>query len=280
MKTLSTHEPPLANTLIERWLARETTQPLLLYGPVGAGKKARGLWAAQVLNCSSRGAALAPCNSCAACKKISHGNHPDVRVVDLAYQAEVRGEPVEKQQFLRIETILEERKRLYQTVMEGPWKVSLIVEAHRLTADAANVLLKVLEEPPARTAIFLITPYRDRLFSTILSRCQPVRFSAALQQAPAPVDPTVSALWATLPKLRPSQILGKSDPRARVSRPEVEAQLQALMGPATEDLYAGRPEASQKIEWIQQAQQQLRQNVPPSLVYDHLLIKLASASHS
>ena len=45
-----------------------------------------------------------------------------------------------------------------------------------LTPDAANVLLKILEEPPPQTAIFLLTPYRDRLFSTIVSRCQPIRF--------------------------------------------------------------------------------------------------------
>ncbi len=277
MSSSTLQNPSLAITLVQRWLTRETTQPLLLYGPVGAGKRALALKAAQSLNCAQK-KVTEPCGLCASCKKIPSGNHPDVRVVDLAYQAQVRGEPVEKQQFLRIETILEERKRLYQTVMEGPWKVSLVVDAHRLTPDAANVLLKVLEEPPPKTALFLLTPYRDRIFSTILSRCQPVRFQAASASPPIAQDPMVNALWATLPKLRPSQILGKSDPRARVSRHEVEAQLEALMVPARVDLYAGREDAAQKIELIQQAQQQLRQNVPPSLVYDHLLLKLAAAS--
>jgi len=71
---------------------------------------------------------------------------------------------------------LGERKRLYQSAVEAEWKVSLLDEAHRLTPDAANVLLKVLEEPPAHTALVLMTPFRDRLFSTLISRCQPVRF--------------------------------------------------------------------------------------------------------
>src|SRR5581483_10893079 len=74
--------------------------------------------------------------------------------------------------------LLQERHRLFQSAVEGPWKVTIIDDAHRLTPDAANVLLKILEEPPAKTAFFLLTPFRDRLFPTVLSRCQPVRFKS------------------------------------------------------------------------------------------------------
>ena len=86
-----------------------------------------------------------------------------MRVIDLAWQAAVRKETTEKQQTLRIETLLQERTRLLQSAGEGHWKVSVIQDAHRMTPDAANVLLKILEEPPTRKALILATPFRDRL---------------------------------------------------------------------------------------------------------------------
>jgi DNA polymerase-3 subunit delta' len=201
---------PLAVELAQRWIARQTTHPLLLVGPEGVGKRTLALEVAKALNCAPErqrasapelrsnlalsgapvpwcsGAASAPrspgalgrssCDSCPSCRRIASGNHPDVRVIDLAWQAARRDELVEKQLNLRIETVLEERHRLLQSAVEGPWKVTLIDDVHRLTPDAANVLLKILEEPPARTALFLLTPFRDRLFATIISRCQPIRF--------------------------------------------------------------------------------------------------------
>jgi DNA polymerase III gamma/tau subunit len=264
---------PLAIKLVQRWLAKKTTQPLLFYGPEGSGMRDVALELARALNCKET-PGVSGCGRCNSCKKIAAGRHPDVRVLDMAFQAAQRGEPIEKQQSLRIETVLEERQRLYQTVVEGPWKVCILDEVHRLTADAANVLLKVMEEPPSNTAIFLITPHRDRLFATILSRCQPVRFRAK----PGGVEtilPAVQALWKQLPTLTPLQILGKSQPRA--TRPDIEADLRTLLAPALRELRE-QPERSSsavKVELIQKAQQQLRNNVPPSLVYENLLLKLS-----
>src|SRR5207248_2547611 len=123
----------------------KTTQPLFFYGPEGAGKRTVAVELARALNCQ-KPQGVEACGSCLACGKIAAGKHADVLILDTAYQALVRGEPVEKQQSLKIETVLEERQRLYQTATEGGWKVSIIDEAHRLTADAANVLLKVMEE--------------------------------------------------------------------------------------------------------------------------------------
>src|SRR5258706_4861690 len=148
---------PLAVDLCRKWLKQNTTQPLLFYGPEGVGKKMLALEVAKTLNCATA------CDQCLSCKKITAGNHPDVRVINLAWQAAERKEPLEKQQNLRIETVLTERHRLLQSSVEGSWKVSIIDDVHRLTADAANVLLKILEEPPPTTAIFLVTPFRDRL---------------------------------------------------------------------------------------------------------------------
>jgi DNA polymerase-3 subunit delta' len=315
---------PLAVQLVQRWLAQKTNQPLLFYGPEGVGKRLLALRAAQALNCTqsplpsrerSQGEGWFGCGTCLSCTKIAGGKHPDVRVIDLAYQAALRGEPIEKQQSIRIETILEERKRLYQSAGEGAWKVSILDDGHRFTPDAANVLLKVMEEPPARTAIFLLTPFRDRIFSTLVSRCQPLRFKALsdneMRQALSgagvksadlmrlielaggspgralhlnrqeQIRSALEAeeLWEKLPVLSAGQVLAKHEPRARggaAARPEIEAQVQALLAPALRDLRSRRPNAEARLRWIQRAQQQLRQNVPPALVYDHLLLKLSA----
>jgi DNA polymerase-3 subunit delta' len=276
---------PLAVELIQRWLGQKTTQPLLFYGPAGAGKRAAALEAAMALNCLG-GPRLDGCGSCLSCKKIAGGRHPDVRMIDLAYQAAIRGEPVEKQQSLRIETILEERKRLYQTAGEAAWKVSIVDGAHRFTPDAANVLLKVMEEPPPATAIFLLTEFRDRIFATIISRCQPVRFRAlsdsdrpaALSHEDVQAASQADALWEKLPQLRPGEILALQPRGGRAgaaNRADIESDIVRLLAPALRELRAARPGAARRVELIQRAQQQLRQNVPPSLVFDTLLLQLA-----
>lgn len=145
---------PLAVDLCQRWLAQGTTHPLLFYGPDGVGKRTTALELAKALNCAT---AKKPCDTCLSCRKIAAGHHPDVRVLNLEAQALERKEPIEKQHSLRIETVLVERRRLVQSALEGPWKVLILDDAHKLTADAANVLLKVLEEPAEHTALFLLT---------------------------------------------------------------------------------------------------------------------------
>lgn len=301
---------PLAVDLCRQWLAKETTHPLLFYGPEGTGKRTLALEVAKALNCPHR-APPGGCDRCLACKKIDAGQHPDVRSIDLQWQALECEEDRAKQQNLRIKTILAERRRLLQTAAEGSWKVSLIDDAHRLTPDAANALLHLLEEPPAHTAIFLITPFRDRLFQTLLSRCQPVRFrpltdaemSRLLERLTIPEDSRMrlielalgspgralhmnrqehiqaiqeaEALWQKLPGRRPAEMIRALEGRGRAARGDIEQRVTALMIPAMRELRAGRPEAADSVQRLQAALTQLRQNVQPALVYDHLLLQLA-----
>jgi len=300
---------PLAVELCRAWLKRQTTNPLLFYGPEGVGKKTLAMEVSKALNCQyakeqgGKGASAKsasrtpprpdapmhdPCGECLSCRKIAAGTHPDVRVIDLAWQAAERGEPLEKQQNLRLETIQTERHRLLQSPGEGAWKVSVIDEAHRLTADAANVLLKILEEPPAKTAIFLITPFRDRLFATILSRCQLVRFRYLDRPVHLSHDEIAAAqeserLWEALGRDSPSRVLHEIGGRAKGTKPnrgDIEQEIKKLMTPAARHLRAGEYGSVEPVRLIQDALTQLRQNVQPALVYDNLLLQLSKARFS
>ena len=274
---------PLAVELCRNWLKRQTTNPLLFYGPEGVGKRTVALETARALNCAS--GQLEACGTCISCKKITAGNHPDVRVIDFAWQASESGEPFEKQQNLRLETIQTERRRLLQSPGEGVWKVSIIDDAHRLTADAANVLLKILEEPPANTAIFLITPFRDRLFATLVSRCQPVRFRyldrpAQLSHEEIAAAQEAERLWEALGRDSPSRVLHETGIRfksAKPNRAEIEQEVERLLAPAARALRAGDKGSVEPVRLIQSALTQLRQNVQPALVYDNLLLQLSRA---
>jgi DNA polymerase-3 subunit delta' len=276
-------EQTLAVELCRTWLKRQTTHPLLFYGPPGAGKKQLAFELAKALNCKSmQGDA---CDECLSCRKITNGTHPDVRVIDLAWQAAERKEAVEKQQNLRIETVMTERHRLLPSSVEGTWKVSIISDAHKMTPDAANVLLKILEEPPASTAIILVTPFRDRLFTTIVSRSQPIRFRYVEQELSLSHDELeahreAEQLWDMLKTAPPSRLVQTAEGRSRTvktGRPEVEEKIQRLLVPATRALRSGDLHAQAPVRLMQRALSQLRHNVQPALVYDHLLLKLSSA---
>lgn len=276
-------EQRFAVDLCRAWLKRETTNPLLFFGPAGAGKKSLALALAQALNCATPDSE--GCGTCLSCKKIANDTHPDVRVIDLAWQAAERGEPLEKQQTLKIETILKERARLLQSPGEGAWKVSIIHDAHRMTPDAANVLLKILEEPPTRTALILTTPFRDRMLATILSRCQPVRFRyvehpESLTHEEVEARRQTEALWESLKTTSPERLVQAAEGRSRtlkVGRPEVEEQVQRLLLPASRALRGGASHAEVPVQLLQRALEQLRRNVQPTLVLDHLLVQLATA---
>lgn len=297
---------PLAVDLATRWVARQSTHPLLFYGPEGVGKRTLALALSGVLN---PGRAVRV--------------HPDVRVIGLEHQGALREESIDKQLNLRIETILEERRRLLQSPVEGPWKVSIIDDAHRLTADAANVLLKILEEPPEQTALILLTPYRDRIFPTIQSRCQPVRFRPLSDKEmdqclgtlgiPAEDRPRLmelalgspgralhwsrdeelkaaeeaEALWQGRRDLRPDRILSRAEGRGRGAKPgrsDIEQKLRHLLVPAVRELRGGRVDAARGVQEIEKALLRLRQNVQPALAYENCLLQLSthtprSASH-
>ena len=139
-----------------------TVHAYLFCGHRGTGKTTTARILAKALNCE-RGPTATPCNQCAICRAIDGGASLDVIEIDAASN---RG----------IDEIRDLRERVKLMPVEGRHKVYIIDEAHMLTAEAANALLKTLEEPPGHAVFVLVTTEPHRLPSTITSRTQRFEF--------------------------------------------------------------------------------------------------------
>ena len=146
---------------------------LLLSGPAGVGKKMVGrlLTAAVLCEQPRQGA---PCGSCASCRGLLAGGHPDY--YELA--PETRGKGT---RLIRIEEIRELAELAVRYPVLSDRRVLLIDEAEAMNEQAANSLLKTLEEPPGQVTFILVTGARSALLDTIVSRCMPVSFGMLAQ---------------------------------------------------------------------------------------------------
>src|SRR2546423_10129279 len=141
-------------------------EALLLHEAHGAGGDWLARWVARLVLCER--AAGAPCGSCAGCRRVIAGQHPDLLML----------QPTEDSQQIRIEQVRELAQELALTSHQGGYKVGILSPAEALNRFAANALLKTLEEPPARTLLVLVTTQPSRLPATVLSRCQRLRVRA------------------------------------------------------------------------------------------------------
>ncbi len=148
----------VTRTLQNAIRAGRVVHAYLFAGHRGTGKTTTARIFAKALNCVT-GPTPTPCNQCPTCLAISGGYSIDVIEIDAASN---RG----------IEEIRELRDRIRLAPTEGRYKVYIIDEAHMLTTEAANALLKTLEEPPEHAILVLVTTEPHRLPPTILSRCQ------------------------------------------------------------------------------------------------------------
>ncbi|MCB4791811.1 MAG: hypothetical protein LHV68_07985 [Elusimicrobia bacterium] len=150
----------------------------LFLGPDGVGRKKFALELAKILNCKgySQGK-IEACNTCIPCNKINNSLHPDVQIIDFNWQARLEDEDIEKQKALKIDTIRAVQKEVSLKPSESKWKIFILEPAEKITTDAANCLLKTLEEPPQWTIIILLALHKDNLPATVVSRTQIVIFN-------------------------------------------------------------------------------------------------------
>ncbi len=164
--------------VLERAIATDRLHHALLFvGPVGVGKRALALRLAQLINCTAHppGAAKPACGSCSSCRKVLQNQHPDLHII------EPEGA---KLKAIKIQQVRDLQKLCHNAPFEARDRVVIFDDVHRMNEEAANALLKTLEEPTPRTRMILISDQPHLLLDTILSRCQRMRFGA-LERAQA-----------------------------------------------------------------------------------------------
>ncbi|NDJ77089.1 MAG: DNA polymerase III subunit delta' [Chloroflexi bacterium] len=173
-----------AVTHLSRAIAHgRTRHAYLVTGPDQVGKATLARAFAQAVNCTGE---LPPCGGCRTCRLIMQDLHPDVSIVE----AEREGGT------LKIEQIRALQRTLALRPFEAHYRVAILRRFHEARPQAADALLKTLEEPPSHALLILTTSATDALLPTILSRCQP------LHLRPLPINTVRQALeqhWQAAP---------------------------------------------------------------------------------
>lgn len=147
---------------------------LLFVGPKGTGKTSTARIVAKSLNClensfSGKGSSFEPCGKCINCKNIESDSSPDVVEMDAASN---RG----------IDEVRKLIKEASFSPMTSKYRIYIIDEAHMITKDAFNALLKTIEEPPETVIFIMATTNEEKIPDTIISRCLRLSFGRAKKQ--------------------------------------------------------------------------------------------------
>lgn len=148
----------------EAILSKRQNHALLIAGPDGSGKNTLAIEIAAALNCENKSAneRPLPCGTCNTCRRIYEGNYTDVKRLRRESSKATIG----------VEELRVFREDMFLSSTESEHKIYIIEEADRMTANAQNALLKVLEEPPRSVMIIMLCEESDKILTTIKSRAQ------------------------------------------------------------------------------------------------------------
>ena len=196
------------------------------------------------------------CGACLSCLQSDSGAHPDIRVVDKAFQAALLDEPESAN--LKIDTMREMTRWAQQKPMLSGWKVFIVRDAETLVPQAQNALLKTLEEPPPGTLVILTVSKKTSLLATILSRSCLIEFGrlpkASLRtileaQGAAPAEAASLAGLATgsLEKAAEAGVLIK---RVSALRPGDQARIFKFAAGLPRDSHKAREEVKTLLDLL------------------------------
>src|SRR2546427_10674076 len=171
----------IGNDRIKKLLRRAVTeerigQSLLMAGPRGVGKYQFAVALAQALNCEKVRMGEA-CGDCVPCRKIARSEHADVRTILRESQDPSFKKDPRNSQFIKIAQVRDLSQQAQFRPYEGRQRVFIVDDAEWLRHEAANSLLKTLEEPPSTSLVTLVTSKPYVLLETIRSRCQILSFA-------------------------------------------------------------------------------------------------------
>ena len=156
--------------LLARALGQGRLPPaLLLSGPDGVGKRTLALEVARGLLCEAGPGE--PCGRCRTCDRVARAIHPDLIVVTPETATGFMA-----RETIKIEHVRDAMREIAGLPFEARARAIVIDDAHVMTEQAMNALLKSLEEPPATSHLMLVTASPQALLPTIRSRCQTLRF--------------------------------------------------------------------------------------------------------
>lgn len=160
---MSQIQPKVTKMLTNSIQKDRVSHAYLFQGARGTGKREMSSLLTQSFFCSNRDG-VEPCQRCKDCHRIQSGNHPDV------HEIVAEGQSIKKEQILHLQ------KEFTYTGLESNQKVYIVQDADKMTANAANRLLKFLEEPNRQTMAILLTENGQSILDTIRSRCQILSF--------------------------------------------------------------------------------------------------------
>ncbi len=162
----------------------EIRHAYLFCGPPGLGRRTLALRLAQALNCTKPLAPGVPCGLCRDCKQIEAMQHPDMNVIQA-----VDGDNQPKEGgTLKVDQIREVQRSLSLKPYQSKYRVALFLRFQEANDNAANALLKTLEEAPAHAILLLTADTPEQLLPTIISRCEILRLR------PLPIEAVESDL--------------------------------------------------------------------------------------